>query len=141
MPLLRRTPNLRQHQEPPSESRDSVAKERTCPHCGVAQDIACFKRRSQREGQRESWCRSCINAADRERRARKRAGIIRDLGRHLRVGTPVEKTRAVVAETVRRLGGVGAVGAELASAYQRARSSRDRLSVLRLVLRMSQAAE
>ncbi|MDX1965780.1 MAG: hypothetical protein SFV23_01300, partial [Planctomycetaceae bacterium] len=68
---------------------------KACPHCGTMQPLTRFKRRSRREGQRESWCRDCINAADRERRSRKRAGVVLGLGRHLRVGTPAEKARAV----------------------------------------------
>ena len=115
--------------------------EKLCPRCCQVQSLSRFKRRSRREGQRESWCRECINACERERRARKRAEVVRGLGRHIRPGTPVEKTRAVVAETVQRLGGAAAMGAELSHAFQRARSNRDRLSILRTVLRMMEAAE
>lgn len=125
----------------PEQPAVPIVLQKVCPKCGIVRPIWRFKKRSRRQGQRESWCLECVNAADRERRARKRAGVVRGLGRQIRVGTPAEKTRAVVAVTVQRFGGAAAVGRELAEAFQRTRSRRDKLSILRTVFRVLQSAE
>jgi hypothetical protein len=121
--------------------RDAVLMgAKVCPRCAAVHPLADFKRRSRKEGQRESWCRDCVNAAARARRAAQRQAAVTGLGRRIRAGTTGETVRAVVAASVQRLGGVNAVARELAQAYQSARSSRDRLSILRLILRLDQAA-
>lgn len=112
---------------------------KVCPHCSSVQPLDRFKRRSRREGQRESWCRDCINAAERDRRRRQRMGIIRGLGQRIRHGTAAERTRAVVAATVQRLGGVNAVAEELSNAFHNAKSARESLSIIRLIVHMDEA--
>lgn len=116
---------------------------RVCPKCGHNRQVVEFKRRSRRQGRGPSWCRWCVNKADRERRRRKRERIITGLGKHIRNGTPPAKVELVVATLLRRLGGAEVVGRELADLCRRSmenKSSRDGWRALMLALHMMEAA-
>jgi len=121
---------------PPAVVISDPPLDRICPHCGTSQPISRFKRRSRREGQRESWCRNCINTAERDRRLRKRFGIVRTMGQHIRLGCPAAQVEAVVAVAVERLGGCEAVGIAIADLVLQSRSHRDALTAYRLVWKM-----
>lgn len=113
---------------------------RTCPRCAEAKRLPEFKRRSFAQGNAPTWCKECVNAAARERRRRKRSAALTSLGRRLRTGTRVTRTEAVVAETIRRLGGIEGFGKATADLVQKCVGRRESLSAFRLVWQMILAA-
>jgi hypothetical protein len=123
---------------------DAEPEERVCPRCGMTRLVDDFKRRSLRQGYTPSWCKLCVNAADRDRRRRKRKESLTGLGKHIRRGTSPAKVETVVASLLRRLGGAEVVGQELADLCRRSLNSgsrRDGWRALCLVLHMCEAAE
>jgi hypothetical protein len=121
-----------------------VLDARVCSKCGIRKPLDQFKRRSVAQGRTPSWCKPCVAASDRARRQRKRAAVTRELGRHIKSGTPAEKTRLVMASLVQRLGGVEAVAAALVRLWNEgmeSKSHRDRWAAAALLFRIVQAAE
>lgn len=109
---------------------------RVCPRCAETKYTFEFKLRSRAQGQTPSWCKDCVNAAAVERRQRKRDALLTGLGKRLRPGTQASKMEAVVAATVRRLGGVEAFGKATAELFQKSKGRRESLSAIRFVWQM-----
>lgn len=110
-------------------------EKRVCTHCGRNQPPDRFKRRSRAQGRRLSWCRDCINAAARERTAKRRAEILGYAAKYVRLESPASKVECVVAAACRRLGGIEAFAENLAAAVRSSNPTRS-LSAATFLLKL-----
>ncbi len=93
--------------------------EKICTHCGRNQPLSRFKRRSNTQGFRLSWCRDCINESARLRTKVKRNAILGQVAKYVRLDSPASKVECVIAAACRKVGGVEAFADRIAGALNR----------------------
>ena len=114
--------------------------QKVCTHCGRCQPIANFKLRSRAQGRRLSWCRDCVNQSARLRTARKRAALLGQTAKYVRMNSDASRVECVVAAACRKVGGIEPFADRLATALKSPNPSVS-LSAARLFLSLVVACD
>jgi hypothetical protein len=124
-----------------AEPLDPSTMDWTCSRCGETKPLAMFSFTSTKRGKAPGWCRSCTNEVRRQSYDRKRSAAVGDLQRAIGPNVPASRVEVLVADVARRLGGIHRVAELLAEHIIAPRGRRERLSALRLMLRLIDASD